>query len=84
MTPACEVVRYLPHPACDGGVSLRLGDEVPQQGVGAEEAEADVGGLCETSQHWRVGEVPSTRTTVDQRHYNLKRLFPGAVVYVLL
>lgn len=36
-----------PHPACDGGVSLGLGDQVTQQGAGAEEAQADVGGLRE-------------------------------------
>lgn len=34
-------------PACDGGVSLGFGDKVAQQGVGAEEAHADVGGFCE-------------------------------------
>lgn len=37
MTPFCEVVRYVPHPACYSGVSLGLGDEVAQQGAGAEE-----------------------------------------------
>lgn len=71
MTPLCEVVQYVPHPACDCGISLGLGDQVAQQGGGAEEAQADVGGLCEVSQHWRVCEVFGPRTTVDQRHHNL-------------
>lgn len=52
MTPLCEVVQFVPHPASDGGISLGLGDQVAQQGAGAEEAQADVGGLCEVSQHW--------------------------------
>lgn len=60
-----------PHPACDSGVSLRLGDQVSQQGAGAQKAQADVGGLCEVPQHRRVREVFGTRPTVDQRHHNL-------------
>ena len=71
MTPLCEVVQYVPHPACDGGISLGLGDQVAQQGVGAEKAQANVGGLCEVLQHWRVGEVFGPWPTVDQRHHNL-------------
>lgn len=38
MTPFCEVVQNVPHPACDSGVSLGLGDEVAQQGASPEEA----------------------------------------------
>lgn len=38
-------------PACDGGVSLGLGDKVAQQGGGPQEAQADVGSLCKVSQH---------------------------------
>lgn len=70
-TPLCEVVQYVPHPACDCGISLGLGDQMAQQGAGAEEAQADVGGLCEVLQHWRVGEVFGPRPSVDQRHHNL-------------
>lgn len=72
MTPLCEVVQFVSHPACDGGISLGLGDQVAQQGAGAEEAQADVGGLCEVSQHWRVGEVFRPRPTVDKRNHNLE------------
>lgn len=52
ITPLCEIVQYVPHPACDGRIFLGLGDQVAQQGVGAEEVQANVGGLCEVSQHW--------------------------------
>lgn len=38
------------HPACNGGVSLGLGDEVAEQGVGAEEVQADSGSLCKVLQ----------------------------------
>lgn len=61
-------------PACDSWVTLCLGDEVSQQGVGAEEAQADVSGFREITQHWRVGEVFGTRPTVDQGHHNLSIL----------
>lgn len=59
------------HPACDSGVPLGLGDEVPQQSAGPEEVQADVGGFGEISQHWRIAEVLRARATVDQRHHNL-------------
>lgn len=72
MTPECEFGQFVSHPACDGGVSLGLGDQVAQQGVGAEKTQADVGGLRKVSQHWRVGEVFGPWTTVDQRNHNLK------------
>lgn len=49
MAPWCEVTQDEPYPACDGGVSVGFGDEVSQQGAGAEEAQADVGGFCEVS-----------------------------------
>lgn len=52
MAPQCKVVQFMPHPACDCGVSLSLGDEVTQQGVGAKKVQADVCGLCKVSQHW--------------------------------
>lgn len=26
--PLCEVVKYVAHPPCDGGISLGLGDQV--------------------------------------------------------
>lgn len=61
----------MPHPACDSGVSLSFGDEVAQQGAGAEEVQADVCGLCKVSQHWGVGEVFGTWPSVDQGHHNL-------------
>lgn len=44
------------HPPRDGRVPLGLGDQMAQQGVGAKEAQADVGGLGEVLQHRRVGE----------------------------
>lgn len=75
MTPLCQVVQYVPHPACDGGISLGLGDKVSQQGGGAEEAQADVGGLREVSQNWRVGEVSGPRPTIDQRYHNLDNTY---------
>lgn len=62
------------HPACNGGVSLSLGDEVAQQGAGAEETQTDVSGLSEISQHRRVGEVFRARSTVDQRDHNLDQI----------
>lgn len=71
MAPQCEVVQFMAHPACDGGVSLSLRDEVAQQGVCAEKVKADVCGLCKVSQHRRVGEVFGTWPSVDQRHHNL-------------
>lgn len=37
-------------PACNGGVSLGLGDEVAEQGVGAEEVQADISSLCKVLQ----------------------------------
>lgn len=52
MTPHCEFVQFVPHPARDGGVPLGLGDKVAEQGAGAQEVEADVGCLCEVLQHW--------------------------------
>lgn len=61
-----------PHPACDGRVPLRLGNQVSQQGAGPQEAQADVGGLREIPQHRRVGEVFGTRPAVHQRHHNLE------------
>lgn len=75
MTPMCEVVQYVPHPARDGGVSLCLGDQVAQQGAGAQEAQADVGGLREVSQRRRVGEVFGPRPTVDQGHHDLDNTY---------
>lgn len=78
-------------PACDGGISLGLGDQVAQQGAGAEEAQADVGGLCEVSQHWRVGEVSGPWPTVNQRNHNLSilqrdnfRVFCGAELVIIM
>ena len=62
---------YAPYPACDRGVSLGLGDEVTQKGACAEEAEADVSGLGEVTQHRRVGEVLRSWPSIDQRHHNL-------------
>lgn len=44
-----------------------------QQGVGAKERQADVGGLGEVLQHRRVAEPLSTRPAVDQRHHNLDK-----------
>lgn len=38
-------------PACDSGISLGLRDKVAEQGVGAEEVQADVGSLCKVLQH---------------------------------
>lgn len=64
-----------PYPACDRGISLGLGDQVTEQGAGAQEAQADVGGLGEVSQHRRVGEVFGARPTVDQRHHNLDETY---------
>ena len=60
------------HPAGDSGVALGLGDQVSQQGAGAEEAQADVGGLGEVPQHRGVGEVAGARPSVDQRHHDLE------------
>lgn len=71
MTLVCEVVQFESHPSCDGGIPLGLGDQVAKQSAGAEEAQADVGGLCEVSQSWRVGEVSGPWPSVDQRHHNL-------------
>lgn len=51
MASQCDVLQFASHPACDGGVSLGLGDQVAQQGVGAEESQADVRSLCKVSQH---------------------------------
>lgn len=62
-----------PHPARDGRIPLGLGDQVAQQGVGAEEAQADVGGLGEVLQHRRVGEPFGAGPAVDQRHHNLNK-----------
>lgn len=69
------------HPARDGRVPLGLGDELAQQGVGAEEAQADVGGLGEVLQHRRVGEAFGARPAVDQRHHNLKTDAGGRFVF---
>lgn len=69
------------HPARDGRIPLGLGDEVAQQGVGAKEAEADVGGLGEVLQHRRVGEAFGARPAVDQRHHNLKTDAGGRFVF---
>lgn len=44
-----------------------------QQRVGAQEAQADVGGLGEVLQHRRVGEPLGARPAVDQRHHNLNK-----------
>lgn len=44
-----------------------------QQGVGAKEAQADVGGLGEVLQHRRVGEPFGAGPAVDQRHHNLNK-----------
>jgi len=60
-----------PHPAGDGGVALGLGDQVTQKGAGAEEAQADVGGLGEVPQHRRVREVLGAGPPVDERHHDL-------------
>lgn len=59
------------HPACNGGVSLRLGDEVAEQGVGAEEVQADIGSLCKVSQRRWVGKVFGPRTAIDKGYHNL-------------
>lgn len=75
-TPSRErEVVSVSHPACDSGVSLRLGYEVSQQGAGAQEAQANVGGLREVSQHRRVCEVFGAWSAVDQRHHNLDETF---------
>lgn len=63
----------MPHPAGHGGVPLGLGDQVAQQGVGAKEAQADVGGLGEVLQHRRVAEPFGAGPAVDQRHHNLNK-----------
>lgn len=63
------------HPACDSGVSLRLGYQVSQQRAGAQETQADVGGLCEFPQHRRVREVLGAWSPVDQRDHNLDETF---------
>lgn len=57
--------------SCDRGVSQGFAHQVTQQRVGAQEAQADVGGLGELPQNRRVGEVHGTRTSVHQRHHNL-------------
>lgn len=59
------------HPACNGGVSLGLGDEVAEQGVGAEEVQADIGSLCKVLQRRWVGKVFGPRTAVDKGYHNL-------------
>lgn len=69
------------HPARDGRIPLGLGDEVAQQGVGAKEAQADVGGLGEVLQHRRVGEALGARPAVDQGHHNLKTDAGGRFVF---
>lgn len=51
-TLLCEVAICVPHPASHSGISLGLGDQVAQQGVGAQETQADVGGLGEVLQQW--------------------------------
>lgn len=60
------------HPAGDRGVPQRFGHEVPEQCVGAQEAEANVGGFGEIPQPRRVGEIHGTWTPVHQRHDNLQ------------
>lgn len=59
------------HPACNGGVFLGLGDEVAEQGVGAEEMQADIGSLCKVLQRRWVGKVFGPRTAVDKGYHNL-------------
>lgn len=61
-----------PHPAGDCGVTESLAHQVCEQRVGSQEAEPDVGGLCELPQQWRVGEVHGSGTTVHQGHHNLR------------
>lgn len=73
-SPDTDVFDAVVIPACDSGVPLGLGDEVPQQSAGPEEVQADVGGFGEISQHWRIAEVLRARATVDQRHHNLSVL----------
>lgn len=60
-------------PAGDRWVPLGLGDQVAQQGVGAKERQADVGGLGEVLQHRRVAEPLSARPAIDQRHHDLDK-----------
>ena len=66
--PACPPS----HPAGDCGVPQRLAHEVAQQRVGAQEAQADVGGFGEVTQQRRVGEVHSTWAAVHQGHHDLR------------
>lgn len=74
--PSCRAANVTSsHPPCDSGVSLRLGYQVSQQGAGAQETQADVGGLGEVPQHRRVREVFGARPAVDQRHHNLDEAF---------
>lgn len=56
---------------CDRGVSQGFAHQVPQQRVGAQEAQANVGGLGELPQNRRVREVHSARTSIHQRHHDL-------------
>lgn len=69
-------------PAGDRGVPQRLAHEVAQQRVGAQEAQADVGGFGEVTQQRRVGEVHSTWAPVHQGHHDLavlQRHNPGVL-----
>lgn len=50
MAGLCQVITAA-HPAGDRWIPLGLGDQVAQQGVGAKESQADVGGLGEVLQH---------------------------------
>lgn len=61
-------------PAGDGGVPQGLAHQVTQQGVGPQEAKADVGGFGELPQNRRVGEVQGPWSTVHQRHHDLSVL----------
>lgn len=72
MAGLCQVITAA-HPAGDRWIPLGLGDQVAQQGVGAKESQADVGGLGEVLQHRRVGEPLSARPAVYKRHHNLDR-----------
>lgn len=58
-------------PPRDGRIPLGFGDEVTQEGVGAEETQADVCGLGKLPQRGRESKIFGTWTTVYQGDHDL-------------
>ena len=67
-----RVGRDRSYPPSNSVVPSSDGHEVTEQGVGTQEAQADVGGLGPFLKDFGEGEIHGAWTSVHQRHHNLK------------